>query len=100
MNQKGIQVDVPEGWTCHSRTLISPPWDGDDEEDIWQATRDGWCVDVGGDNRLNMYVCRVVKDADWVNPVEIKHIKDPNEVVEWISKSFSTIERSIELTGG
>lgn len=80
------RVELPKGWTTNEHGLYVVPANEHWPEDIWQASKGEWTIDVGGVNDPAGYVCRVIKDRDWENPVDQQEIKRAEDVVKWIER--------------
>lgn len=82
-----LRVELPEGWTTNEPGLYVVPTNEHWPEDIWQASNGEWAIDVGGERGpATGYVCRVIQNYDWDNPVDEQEIKRAEDVVKWIER--------------
>ena len=92
-----IYVDLPEGWDGYDEgiPILVKEGDGWWDEDMWQASGNGWVLDVGVYGGVETYVCIALREPvsaeDWQNPDERVEFKTAREAVAWIQAWFKKL---------
>ena len=82
-------IKLPPGWTGD----ISLAAVHDKCQDIWEAHKGEWTLDVGWSWSRREYCCQSIFQGDWLNPVSCVFFASVPDVSEWITRWFYMVDR-------
>lgn len=75
-----MKIYLPEGWAQFGEGIFET----EDDEDMWQARRGSYTIDVGTCGKL--FKCRMIRDMKWEHPADEVMLRSVGEVTGWIYK--------------
>jgi len=90
---RSVHILIPDTWIVDPKGLLGIDVDehgrpAPHDEDLWQASKGTWLLDVGASRGYvgTAFLCHVIQEHDWRQPIEKVLLDTPGEVQAWVNR--------------